>query len=230
MPYYSEILPARYIWVGPLLASHLSGFVIGGALPILFAWFFLSNQNKSWELYVAICSVPLVLLIIVAIPLFDDSAAFLASQGKQEKAEKLIRKYANSRNAYLPTNFTIKQKNYDNNALLPKEDNHSFTDNLIYSLKNGRMMRLFICTVMIGTATLTTSFGSNFIVTNLLFLLGQTGSYCQGTQSNTYYLVQDDYSKLLIFQLTGIFPVIVLVPVLKALDGKFREVFPSIFL
>ena len=228
MPYYTEVLPKKYIWIGPLFATQLAGFVFGGAWPILFGWL-IFGQNSPWQVYIAVCSLPLALLIFLAVPFFDESAVFLASKGKTKQAEKILQKYAKSKRSELLINLTVIDQNGDKTEengeeleLMPgAEIVSTFAKTLFRSITNWNMMRKFICIVMIGTTTLTTSYASNLIVEHLLFLLEKVASFTP----------ENDYLKLLVYQLTGIIPLILLAFILKSIEGRFREVFPlSIFL
>ena len=199
--------------------------MFGGFWPVLLGWLLLSEESTSHELYTLICSSPLILLTILAVPLFEESAVFLASQGKSEKADKIFRKYATSRNKKLPARFIIKDKYDEKLSKLNPEKKFSYTACLLYTLKSRKIMRKFICIVMIGTTTIVTSLGSNFIANKLLVLLGELGFEYEDRdrEHQSFNLSPDNYWKFLVFQLTGVVPLVALAAALKAARGKIRQ-------
>ena len=183
LAYTAELLPNKYKWVGSVVGNHLFGNVLGGVVPALFALFLLTDPSLSWKYYVIACTVPSMITFVLLFVILKETPTQLVANGKIDEAKKEIRRLAKSNKVELPHKFSFR-KNEKNK--LGDESELPFREALTAAFKNWGIMRVFLCVVMISNTTRAIIYGTNVVMTNLLFMLGETNSqsYCDGARIN----------------------------------------------
>ena len=213
IPCFAEMLPTKYTWFGPLFGNQLCGNVLGGLVPMILGLFLLSDPKISWKYYVMACTVPSVLFLVLGLFILHETPSYLVSRGKTDEATKLLKKMANSRKIDLPGQFEFRKPQQDAESRLTFRQSYSLM------FKNWGIMRVVLCAIMMGTTCRMINLGLNFVLTNVLFLVGDVGSYCDGGHSKTYILSKWDYGKLMMSQLTGVLAWFFIIPTINSTTG-----------
>ena len=218
-----EVMPRKYTWVAMMISVY-GGEAMGKLLPYLLGVIMFSNDNQGnmWHYFVAILSIPSVLLILLAIIFIDESPIYLWSKGKNDQAVKILIKFF-SKDEFkeeLDEVSTYKQLHCSQE----KEETSTALENIKFVLRNGPVLRGLICVTLIGCSVKYTTFGLSYIATELVFLSGQTNSnYCSGTESKSYYLENSDYLVLSAFMISAFCVKVLAMSLAKIFDMGFQK-------
>ena len=191
-----ELMPTRHTWLA-ILASIYGGEAMGKLLPYLLGLALLGDKNGGslWRYFLLILSIPSILFIGLACKFLDDTPVFLQSKKKPEEAMKVLAKIT-AKDAEWSLNDINNGASNDNET----HEEHQSTRcvgswrELKFITENRYILQSLICVTLIGFSVKYTTYELSYIVTELIFLSGQTESnYCSGTKDNTYYLQSYDY-------------------------------------
>ena len=166
-------------------------------------------------------SAPMVIFICLALLFLDEPPQYLMVKGRFEEANDVIHRMARQNGKQLPENFRLIRsrepslQEQDQENMEPKRRNRKQYWSLVKQcFTNWRFLRSYCLMITITAAGRMVNDGLNFILTDLLFVQGQTGTYCDGAKTQTYYLTRYDYLKILLAQLTSLASIIILIPIL----------------
>ena len=201
LPYAYELLPINLQWIGFFVILSVSQ-VIGGIYTNLSAFTLFTGNHQmesSWRLYLVAIIIPLLMFIILAIFLLDESPRFLMSKNKPEEAIQILRKMAMRNNVNLPKNLTLVQEKELASHNCEKE---TFLEKCRTIIDSWHILSSLLCIVAIGISLRFINYGLPYLRTELIFMSGQTNaSYCSATHAKTYELQREDYIEMLCFQL-----------------------------
>ena len=217
--YYAEILPAKYLYMGPLIGSLVAGSTLGDGLVVLVGYFLLADNAYSWQFYLIAMSTPMVLFLILALFFLEETPQFYLAKGNETKAKKILQKWAAQNGKQIP----------DNIKLLAPKLNQTSTFNAIHLRKirdvysHLHFTKNWICIVLIAGMSRSLNDGMNFTLAELLYAKGESGYYCKGSETKTYYLTKSDYTALLLAQLVSVVTFLIAYPIMRAgISAKIR--------
>ena len=213
--YFREFFPLDKVWLGLFIGQHIAGTIFGESFAIIAAYFLLTNQNISWKYYVTVMSSPMIIAISLVTFFIEETPEFLLSKGKDVEAYEVIKKISRLNRKELPDNFVLKQNRNPAEIENDPERSRNYWSLFVSVMKSGNVFKVFILIVFIGSGAKIITDGLSYILTDLLFLEGQSGNYCQGTQEKSYYISKNDYLKLLAMQISSVITAIISFPVLK---------------
>ena len=169
--------------------------------------------------------------ILMSALLLEETPEFLLSKGREAEAAEVIKKISKLNSRVLPSNFKLQPDSRKfgqtpENLYINDEKQQSYCYLLFSVMKNRKIMKSFVTIIFIGAAAKLISDGLNYILTDLVFLQGQSGDYCHGSDLKTYYVTKSDYVKLLVAQIAGVITLFVSFPILKLkISLKYQSLF-----
>ena len=199
------------MWLGPLVGTQIAGTTVGDCLAIFAGYFLLTDPGIKWQYYVITMSAPLVLFLILAPFFLVETPQYYMVKGENEKAVEVLRKIAKQNGEKLPDEV---------NVVLRKKHEKKPVENhwrlFFKTVTNWTFVKVLFCILMISAGGRIINDGINFIMADLLYIDGESGSYCHGTQSQTYFLRKSDYLKLFMSQVSSFLTVFIAYPLLWA--------------
>ena len=162
----------------------------------------------------------MILFIIVAPPLLEETPQYHLDNNDQDKARQIMQRWANENGWQIPDDIHFcarrdKQKKKD------REQWKRFWQVLTKPL----FLKNFTCIVVINGTGRALCDGLNFVLSQLLYVEGESGDYCGGIQTQTYFLSKLDFFHLILSQIVSVFTVILAVPLMhKGVSTKILSV------
>ena len=152
------------------------------------------------------------ILSVLSLIFLDETPHNLLSRGENEEAWRVLNKMARMNNSHLSEDINLVVRKRDEKQI----DSNQHWDIFWGTIKNRAFLKSWLLLLSIAAVGKMVTDGFSFILTDLLYLNGETeGDYCSGSQSRTYYLTKQDYIKLLLSQFTTFLSIIIAYPVLK---------------
>ena len=214
MTYYYEYLPPKYHWMGPISGNQVGGFVFASAFPVLAGLLLLHYADLSWRIFVAVTASPLVLFCLAAIVYLLESPRFLLVNGRSSEAYDVLEKMARRNKRELPGKFALKVEDEVGRSKEQAKGANILKMSLA-ALKNWKILRTFVCIMMIGTTTRFVTYGMSFIKNDFVFRTGKESSYCDEAHGRIELLKVSDYETLMLTIIGELVACAVLIPVLK---------------
>ena len=188
-----EVMPSKYTWTAILLSVY-GGEAMGKLLPYIAGLALLSSTSShSWPYFVMALSIPSLLFIGLALIFIHDSPIYLLSVNKTDEARKSLEKIISRGSHSKLEGGNCTQVGVMDSEIEPMESFECFK----YIFKDSYVLRSLICATVTGFSVKYTTYQLSYIVTELVFLSGQTDSdYCSGSERNSYLLKQHDYLML----------------------------------
>ena len=172
----------------------------------------------------------MLLAALLVVLFIEETPEFLLSKGREAEAVKAIEKISKLNAKELPKNFELEkfrtQTKTDRNFKENEENQKSYWKLFCSVMTDWAILKLFIPIVVIGTGAKIVTDGLSYILTDLLFLEGQSGDYCSGSEEQNYYITKSDYLKLMGVQIASVVTIFVSFPVLKLkISLKYQSLF-----
>ena len=158
----------------------------------------------------------MVLSILLTFTL-EETPEFLHSRGKEAAAVRVLENIAKRNKKTLPNNFKLTEIQHHCLEIThtKSKSDDSYGQVFLSVLTNWSFLKNYLLLILIGTAGKMINDGFNYILTDVLFIEGQTNDYCHGTDLKSYYLSKSDYLKLFLAQQFGLITAFITFPVLK---------------
>ncbi|XP_075264709.1 uncharacterized protein LOC142356802, partial [Convolutriloba macropyga] len=174
-----EVMPSKYTWTAILLSVY-GGEAMGKLLPYIAGLALLSSTSShSWPYFVMALSIPSLLFIGLALIFIHDSPIYLLSVNKTDEARKSLEKIISRGSHSKLEGGNCTQVGVMDSEIEPMESFECFK----YIFKDSYVLRSLICATVTGFSVKYTTYQLSYIVTELVFLSGQTDSdYCSGSE------------------------------------------------
>ena len=208
----NECLPKNHAYLGPLLGMQVFGVSTGELLAIIVGTFLLTDLSIPWQYFLIAMSLPMVIVILLAPFLLDETPQFLLSKGKTEEALKVLNKIARMNNSFIPDDINLTLRK----SCEKKFDKERQWTVFRTTMKNWAFLKVWLPLLLIAVVVKMISDGLSFVITELLYVNGENvGEYCNGVTTQTYNLTRDDYTKLCFTQICIVVSIAITYPILK---------------
>ena len=158
-------------------------------------------------------SAPMVMFLLLA-PLFlEETPQYYLSKGNHEQAFKIMRRIAKLNGKALPDDLKLVLRKKHEHKMDQQQDRKSL---FIKVITNWTFLRVWSCILVIGGCGRLINDGINFVMSDLLYVIGESeGDYCNGVDTQTYFLTKDDYLKMFYSQLSSFFTIFIAYPLMR---------------
>ena len=188
------------------------GVSTGELLAIIAGTFLLTDLSIPWQCYLIAMSLPMIIVLLLAPFLLDETPQFLLSKGKKEEAFKVLNKIARMNNSFIPDDINLTlRKSFEK-----KFDKERQWTVFRATMKNWAFLKVWLPLMLIIMNVKMITDGLSFFITELLYINGENvGEYCNGVTTQAYNLTKDDYTKLCFTQICIVISIAITYPILK---------------
>ena len=198
-PYTYEMQAPEHQWIGFLFGVYC-GDAIGRTFPILtgLALFSTGTPSWSWRLFILVSSIPIIIFLLVANFLMEESPRFLLATGRTQTSVQVVKKLAARNKIYISNDITLKLEK----ELASVEDKEAtFFEKINAIFNNFEILRGISCIILIGIVCYYFASMSAIIATELLSMEGKGNvDFCKVSGDKNYFMDVSDYLNLLLVQ------------------------------